>query len=105
MIHVIATVEVAEGRRDDFLDRFGRVVPLVRAETGCLEYGPAIDAATDIAAQQPVRNNVVVVVEQWESLEALNDHLVAPHMAEYRTSVKDLVVSTSLRVLEPLDVS
>ena len=33
MIHVIATVEVAEGRRDDFLDRFGRVVPLVRAET------------------------------------------------------------------------
>jgi len=62
-------------------------------------------AADYIAAQQPVRDNVVVVVEQWESLEALNDHLVAPHMAEYRTSVKDLVVSTSLRVLEPLDVS
>ncbi|HAB11390.1 MAG TPA: antibiotic biosynthesis monooxygenase, partial [Planctomycetaceae bacterium] len=41
MIFVLATIELAEGRRDDFLAAFQQVVPLVRAEEGCLEYGPA----------------------------------------------------------------
>ena len=49
MIHVIATIEVREGRRDEFLKEFHRIVPLVRQEQGCLEYGPAVDVPTGIA--------------------------------------------------------
>ena len=100
MIHVIATVELAEGKRDAFLAEFRKVVPLVRAENGCVEYGPTIDVATGIPAQGPLRDNVVTVVEKWEGLDALRAHLQAPHMTEYRARVKDLVVRVQLQVLQ-----
>jgi quinol monooxygenase YgiN len=101
MIHVIATIEVAPGKRDAFLAEFRRLVPLVRAEAGCLEYGPTVDAVTDIPAQVPPRDHVVTIIEKWESLAALKAHLSAPHMADYRNRVKDLVVSVKLHVLQP----
>jgi quinol monooxygenase YgiN len=102
MIHVIATIELVEGKRDAFLEEFRKIVPLVRAEAGCLDYGPTIDQPTDIPVQGPPRENVVVIVEKWESLEALQAHLVAPHMAAYRPRVKDLVRSVQLQVLRPV---
>ena len=101
MIFVIATIELADGKRDAFLQTFHGLVPAVRAEAGCLEYGPTVDVQTDIAAQQSLRDNVVTVVEKWDDLEALEAHLIAPHMQEYRKTVKDLVVGTSLQILQP----
>lgn len=101
MIYVIATIDLTPGKRTEFLECFGRLAPLVRAEDGCLEYGPTIDVATSIAAQDEPRENTVTVVEKWESIEALEAHLIAPHMNEYRVEVKSLVSSVSLQVLEP----
>ena len=101
MIFVIATIEVKPGKREAFLAEFNRNVPNVRAERGCLEYGPTVDAKTDIKAQIPLRENVVTIVEKWESLQALHAHLVAPHMAAYRERVKDYVAGTTLQILEP----
>ena len=43
----------------------------------------------------------MTVVEKWESLDALNAHLVAPHMLSYREKVKVLVKGVSIQVLEP----
>ncbi len=99
MIHVIATIETAAGKQDEFLEIFRRLVPTVRAEAGCLEYGPTVDAATDVA---PARANVVTVVERWESVDALRAHLAAPHMAAFRADVQELVVDLSIRVLQPI---
>ena len=101
MIFVIATIELEEGKRDEFLGHFRALVPSVEAEEGCLEYGPTVDVETTIPAQGEVRPNFVTVVEKWEDLEALERHLVAPHMLEYRTQVKDLVKQVSLQVVEP----
>ncbi len=101
MIHVIATIELHPGRRADFLREFHRIVPLVRQEEGCLEYGPTVDLATGLSAQLPLRADTVTIVEQWETLAHLQAHLVAPHMVEYRPRVKDLVIRTTLQVLEP----
>jgi quinol monooxygenase YgiN len=101
MIHVIATIELAEGKREAFLEEFRKLVPLVRAEAGCLEYGPTIDVPAGFSAQGPPRENVVTVVEKWESLEALKAHLAAPHVAAYRPRVKELVVKSTLHVLAP----
>ncbi len=42
----------------------------------------------------------VVVIEKWESMEALHAHLQAPHMMAYKEMVKDMVASVSLRVLQ-----
>jgi len=103
MIHVIATIDVNAGRRDDFLAEFRHLVPQVRAEAGCIQYGPSVDVDSGISAQKAVRDNAVVVVEQWESLEALQTHLVAPHMQEYRTKVKDLVAGMDLQILQSID--
>ena len=101
MIYVIATVEVKPGKRDAFLAEFHKNIPNVRAEKGCLEYGPTVDVKTDIKAQIPLRVDTVTIVEKWESLQALQTHLVAPHMTAYRERVKDIVAGVTLQVLEP----
>jgi len=101
MIYVIATVEVKPGKRDAFLAEFHKLVPKVRAENGCQDYGPTIDAKTDIKAQIPLRDNIVTIVERWASLQSLEAHLKAPHMGEYRERVKDMVVSVKLQILQP----
>ena len=101
MIFVIATIEVVEGHRDRFLAEFHRIVPVVRQERGCLEYGPTVDVPTDIAVQGPVRDHTVTVVEKWESIETLKAHLAAPHMAEYRERVRELVAAVDLQILTP----
>ena len=54
MIHVIATIETAPGRREAFLAAFQELVPDVRAEKGCLEYGPAVDLATQRSDRKSV---------------------------------------------------
>ena len=101
MIYVIATAELLPGCRDKFLAEFHKIVPAVLAEQGCIEYGPTVDAQTDIGPQRPTGADVVTIVEKWESVDALKAHLVAPHMQEYLPKVKDLVKSTTLHILEP----
>lgn len=103
MIHVIATIELNPGTRELFLAEFRKLVPQVRAEAGCIEYGPAIDVPCGAAAQPPVRDNVVVVVEKWADLAALDAHSKAPHMDAYRPRVKEYVRSVTLHVLKPVD--
>ena len=73
----------------------------MQAEKGCLEYGPTIDVATNIPAQQAMRPDCVTVVEKWSDLAALEAHLIAPHMLSYRARVKELVQNVQLQVLEP----
>jgi quinol monooxygenase YgiN len=101
MIHVIATIEIKPGQRDGYLAEFRKLVPSVLAEAGCIEYGPTIEVATGLPPQRPLREDVVTIVEKWESVEHLKDHLAAPHMQEFRPRVKALVVNTSIVVLEP----
>lgn len=101
MICVIATIELGDGQRGAFLEKFKQLVPKVHAEDGCIEYGPMVDVPTNIPVQPPQRVNVVTVVEKWESVEALEAHLMAPHMLEYKKAVKDIVKGMSIQVLEP----
>jgi quinol monooxygenase YgiN len=101
MIHVLATVSLTSGTRARFLEVFNANVPNVLAEDGCIEYGAAVDAPTDVQAQPPLRPDVVVVVEKWRDLAALKAHSAAPHMAAYRVQAKDYIQSVSLQILNP----
>ena len=101
MIYVVATIEIKENKRDEFLKAFHENVPNVKAEDGCIEYGPAIDTPTDIGVQGPIRDDVVMVVEKWASIDHLKAHLTAPHMTAYREKVKDIVKNVSIQVLDP----
>jgi quinol monooxygenase YgiN len=102
MIHVIATIEIKDGKKTEYLDALHANVPNVRAEDGCHLYVPCEDAHTDIAAQPPLRPHVVTVVEHWESMEALKKHLDTAHMKAFREKVQDLVQGTSLHILQEL---
>jgi quinol monooxygenase YgiN len=103
MIIVLATIELHPGKRPGFLEEVRKIVSAVRAEQGCLEYFPAIDMTSGLAVQGPAREDVVVVVEKWESVAALEAHLIAPHMMEYRPKVKDFVKRVSLQILSPAE--
>ena len=72
MIHVIATIELVEGKRNAFLDEFRRIIKIVRDEDGCIEYGPAIDLETEFS--DPPRENIVTIVEKWADVAALRAH-------------------------------
>ncbi len=98
MIHVIATARIEVGKVSEFIDIFKANVPSVLQEDGCIEYLPAVDVDARLASQQ-LDENVVTVIEKWESLEALHAHLQSPHMVAYKEKVKDIVTDVSLKVL------
>ncbi len=102
MIHVIAIITAKPGQRENILAAFRANIPLVRAEAGCLEYGPAIDAEGMGRIQTPFGHDTFFVIEKWESREALAAHAAAPHMAAYAAKTKEWIASRVIHVLEPV---
>lgn len=101
MIHVVAAITTTAEGRDQLIAAFKQLIPQVRAEQGCLEYDTAVDLATGLPTQAPVRHDVLMVVEKWESLDALKAHLDAPHMVAFREANAHLLKGLSLQVLTP----
>lgn len=99
MINVIATVQVKEGKRSEFIDLFKKLVPIVTAEKGCIEYFPTIDLPADLPPQN-INENEVTIIERWESLDHLMAHLATRHMAEHMEKEKDLVEKASIKILQ-----
>jgi quinol monooxygenase YgiN len=96
MIHVLAIITAKPGQRATLLQAFKTIVPIVHAEAGCIEYGPAVDVEGADPAFGP---DTFVVVEKWESLAALEVHAIAPHMKAYGEKTKDLVAKRAVHVL------
>lgn len=101
MIHVVAIVTAKPGRREEILAHFRANVPAVHAEDGCVEYVPTVDAEGMGGMQAKLGPDTFVVVEKWESLDALKAHGAAPHMAAYAAKTRDLIASRSIHVLTP----
>jgi len=100
MIHVIAVITAKPGMRDAILEAFRANMPAVHAEQGCIEYGPAVDAE-GMGFQTPFGPDTFVVIEKWESPEALKAHAAAPHMAAYAAKTKDMIANRVIHVLSP----
>ncbi len=101
MIHVIATVKLKPGFRSAYLDVLLGNVDNVKAEAGCLGYEPTIDIDTDIPIHNKAGDDTVVIIEAWESVDALKNHFQEPHMLSYREKVKDMFDNVSIKVLKP----
>ena len=101
MIHVLATITVRPGKREALLAEFHRIVPLVCAEAGCIEYGPAVDADGIGPIQTKLGADTFVVVEKWASAADLAAHAAAPHMKDYAAKVKEMVANRIIHVLSP----
>ena len=101
MIHVVAVVTAKPGKREEILTHFRANAPACRAEKGCIEYGPAVDAENALGFQTKVGPDTFLVIEKWESMEALKAHAAAPHMAAYAAKVKELIASRTIHILQP----
>ena len=101
MVHVVAVITAKPGLRDAALDAVRANLPAVRAEQGCIEYGPAVDADGIGSFQAPLGPDTFVVIEKWESADALKAHAAAPHMKEFGAKTKDLLASRIIHVLSP----
>jgi quinol monooxygenase YgiN len=99
MIHVLAMITAKPGQRAAILEAFKANVPNVLAEAGCIEYGPAIDAAGNPPGQTRFGDDTFVVIEKWASLAALDAHRTAPHMAVYAAQVKDMIAARAVHIL------
>ena len=94
MIHVVARMELNPGCQEKMLEIMRDLVPVVRAEEGCITYNPCLDND-----QNPA---YLTIVEAWESEAHLKAHLDSAHMAAYREAVKDLRKGSTLYLLTPV---
>lgn len=101
MIHVIAIITAKPGQRDKILEAARANIPAVKAEDGCIEYAPAIDAEGLGSFQTKFGPDTFVFVEKWRDAAALKAHAAAPHMAAYSAKVKELIASRVIHVLSP----
>ena len=101
MIHVIATMTLHPGSRGAFIEEVKGITGPVRAEDGCIEYNPAIDLDSGIITQSHEADRVIIV-EKWESLDALHAHRAVPHLLAFKERVKDMVATMSIVVLEDI---
>lgn len=104
MIYVVVSVRVKADKLAEFLSLFASVTPLVRQETGCAQYVATTDFDTGLPPQV-LDKDVVTILERWESLEALQNHLATPHMAAYFEKEKHLTEGSSLKILKEANVS
>jgi quinol monooxygenase YgiN len=100
MIHVIAVITAKPGKREEILTHFRANVPACRAEQGCVEYGPVVDAENALGFQTKIGPDTFMVVEKWEGMDALKAHAAAPHMAAYAAKVKDLIAGRTVHILQ-----
>jgi quinol monooxygenase YgiN len=101
MINVIAVITAKPGQRVSILALFRANVPAVKAEKGCIEYGAAIDAEPALKFQTACGPDTFLVVEKWESMDALKAHAATPHMAAYAGNTKDFIASRVIHILQP----
>jgi len=99
MIRVIAVLTVNAGRREELIEQFRANRPAVLAEQGCLEYMGVVDFE---GSRAKYGLDVFVVIETWESPEALAAHAAAPHMAAFGEKTRDLIADRKIHVLAPV---
>ena len=64
MIHVIAVITAKPGKRNDILQHARANLAAVRAEKGCIEYGPVVDTENALPFQTKLGPDAFIVVER-----------------------------------------
>jgi quinol monooxygenase YgiN len=82
MIIVTATITAKHGKRDEIISQSQDVIESTRLESGCISY--ELFASTE-------DENVLVMFERWENIEALELHKQTDHYKAFGPSIKDLL--------------
>ena len=99
MIHVVAILTTLPGKRAEVLEEFKKLVPLVHAEKGCIEYQPVIDTPDVGPFQTELGADSYMVIEKWETLADLEAHSKADHMTDYGAKMGALMAGRQIHVL------
>jgi quinol monooxygenase YgiN len=101
MVFVIAEINAVEGKLEELIREFHKLIPKVKAEKGCLEYKIARDIPTKIGLQSPIRKDAFTVIETWQDLDALMEHLAAPPLNDFLKTAREMLAGIKVQVLEP----
>lgn len=81
MIKVIAKITVKDGMVEQFKSNVTELIAETRKEAGCISY----------QLFQDINNsNVLTFVEEWESMEALQQHMKAKHFLDIVPKLSEL---------------
>lgn len=74
MIKIVAKHLVKQDQVDDYIELMGKLVAKTRQlDDGCIEYG---------LYQDLEKPNILTIIEEWESQNALDKHMEAAHFNE-----------------------
>ena len=92
MIIVSGKAKLSPGGLEKVRREIETLIAATRKEAGCLEYSFGADV---------IDPDTILVVEYWESWEALGAHVGQPHMAQWFAKLGEVgVVSQSIRFIE-----
>jgi quinol monooxygenase YgiN len=84
---IVAHIHAEPGREDLVRAELERLIPITRAERGCLLYDLHLD-------REDPRH--FMFYETWESRELWQDHMNAPHLAAYLEATEGAVTAFTL---------
>jgi len=81
MIIIAGTARLDVNHREAAIDAMTEMMTETQKEEGCVSYIFSADMHDDA---------VFYIFEEWESMEHLQAHFVAPHMAEFQAKIAEL---------------
>lgn len=94
-LNIIATITIKPEYHEAFKPIFKRLVIGSRAEHGCVQY----------ELNQSIENpNIYIVVETWQSQQAIDLHNTTPHFVEFANFAKEHVDGLSICIAKQVDV-
>lgn len=92
MIIVSGKAKVEPGAIEKVRAVMEATIKATRQEAGCIDYSYGLDI---------VDPDTIVVLEYWETAEALQKHFTQAHMAEWMAALKDAgVISQDIRAFD-----
>lgn len=82
MILITGTIPIKEDARDEFAAAATTLIAATRQEDGCNAYTMTFDL---------IDPGTVWLQESWQTQEAMDAHLTAPHFAEFMGAVGSLI--------------
>ena len=91
---ILAQITAAPGKETLVHGELEKLVPITRAEAGCIQYDLHVDNEAP---------GFFVFYENWESRELWQTHMNAPHLAAYMAATDGAVDSFVLNEMTKID--
>jgi len=78
MLLIAGSFRIEIGVTEEVLAACGKMMLATHTEEGCFDY---------VFSADPLDEKILHVFERWESIECLEEHFKAPHMAPFREAM------------------